>query len=162
MSAGMIVKRKIAEVATVRESDTFLEVADNLTEHGIEAVVVLDATGGLAGIITEQDLVRGFARRHGKVDGVLARDLMTRKVFICAPGDTELLVMNYMLEKGVRHMPVVEGETVLGMVSLSEAVRHRLSKINLLFHEMEQEPDHEKRAGLFTKHLKTRRGPKAI
>jgi CBS domain-containing protein len=161
MTIAMIVRRKIADVVTAQESDDFLAVADKLTEHAAEALVVLNGDGGLAGIISEQDLVRGFARRRGKVDGVLARDLMTVKVFVCGTADSEIQVMNYMLEKGVRHMPVVEGGKVLGIVSLTEAVRHRLSKINQLFHEMERETDHEKRNGLFTQHLKSRRGPRS-
>lgn len=162
MTVGLIISRKIADIVTAQESDDFLTVADKLTEHACEAMVVLNTLGGLAGIISEQDLVRGFSRRRGDITGVLARDLMTRTVFVCSPHETELQVMNYMLEKGIRHMPVVDGETVLGVVSITDAVRERLSKIHMLFHEMENEEDHEKRLGLFTKHLKTRRGPKVM
>ena len=162
MTVELILKHNISESISAKETDDFLTVAKKLSENNATAVIVLDPSGGLSRLITEHDLVRAFAKSEGNTSAVSARDMMTKKVFVCSPGDTEIQLMYYMLQKGVRHMPVVESGKVLGIVSLSEAVRHRLLKINLLFEKMVKETDDGKRIGHFTKHLLSRRQPKAI
>lgn len=158
MTVAAIVKHRLSAVLSTSEDENLLAVAHKLSQHRIGALVVLNRSGGLAGIISEADLVRALSRYGLMVGSVAVRDVMTREVHSCSPRDTEIDVMSVMAEKQIRHMPVLDGERVVGLVSLSDAVRHRLIKIRELTQEVEEEGDAERRLGLFTRHLKRRIG----
>lgn len=161
MTVSAIVKHNLSAVITAGEAEEFQSIADKLSRHNIGVVVVLGETGKLAGIVSERDLVRAVAKRKASVFADTAKDLMTKKVYVCSPQETEIQVMKYMLDKHIRHMPVVDEGKVVGMVSLADAVRYRLIRIRHLFEEAGQEPDKDRRLGIFTQHLKHRHEPKA-
>lgn len=161
MTVAAIIRHKLSAIVVAGEADSFQTIADQLAQNDIGAVVVLGEGGKLSGIISERDLVRAVAKRKEAVFASTARDLMTRKVYVCAPEETEIQIMKYMLEKRIRHMPVVSEGRVVGMVSLADAVRYRLVRIKHLFDEVAQEPDEGRRLGIFTQHLKQRDEPKS-
>lgn len=160
MTVASIIKHKLSGLISAGEHDTFLSLAEKLACRSIGALVVLNSEGGLAGIISERDLVRAIAKHQAAALAHTARDMMTKTVFVCSPEETEIQVMLYMLEKRIRHMPVVDGGKVVGMVSLGDAVKHRLVQIGRLLKEVDQEPNSEKRLGLFSRHLASRSEPK--
>jgi len=161
MTVSAIIKHRLSTLVTAAESDGFQAIADKLSTHNIGAVVVLADAGKLAGIISERDLVRAVTQHKAAVFGVTAKDMMTRKVYVCTPHQTEIEVMKYMLEKHIRHMPVVDGGTVVGMVSLADAVRYRLVKIKLLFEGVGLDHEQVRDLGIFTQHLRHKTEPKA-
>lgn len=150
--------QKLSTVFTAHEDDGFIVLSEKLSRHGIGALVILDKTGGLAGIISERDMMRAVARSGSDVFAFLAKDIMTRDVYVCEPHDTELQVMRHMLEKRIRHMPVMEKGKVIGMVSLGEAIKSRLIEIGQILFEGGPETGQSHRHGSFTKHLHSRLG----
>lgn len=156
MTAAAIISHRISAAISVAENATLLEISRRLTGHKCGALVVLSEDGGLAGIITDVDLVRALSEHGSDALSLTARDVMTRTVHTCSLQETELQIMNAMIERQIRHMPVLHDGKVVGMVTLSDAVRHRLVKIRQLSAEAEREPDHDKRLGIFTQHLKKR------
>ena len=64
MTVSTILMQKLSAVFTAAESDGFVYLAEKLARHGIGALIVLDKSGGLAGILSERDLVRALATRH--------------------------------------------------------------------------------------------------
>lgn len=154
MTVSAIMMRRFSVVASVVETDDIDTVAARITHHKIGAVVVLGAAGRLVGIITEADVVQAFSRRRAEFPLLRAKDIMCADVHTCRSDETELEVMSVMTERQIRHMVVMRGETVVGLVTLDEAVRHRLQKIKLLNEKAAQEADREKRLALVDRHLK--------
>ncbi len=90
--------------------------------------MVTDAQGGFIGMITERDICNSIAA--GGEDSVTApvKDAMQRHIVTCAPDDHLGKVMALMTEKRTRHVLVMEGETVHGIVSIGDVVKHRLDE----------------------------------
>ena len=129
MTIGAIIKQKTSNLFTADEHEPFLTLAERLTRHDIGVLVVLDHAGALLGILSERDLVRAIAVHKANALAHTARDVMTRKVIVCTPQQTEAQVMATMVEQHIRHMPVVEHGRVVGLVSLADAVKQRLRKL---------------------------------
>jgi CBS domain-containing protein len=101
---------------TVAPEDTLGEVAERMSERNVGAVVVKDF-GRLIGVLTERDMLRAMAARVHTSDARV-RQWMTENPITAPPDMTFEDASKIMLEKGFRHLPVVDGDTILGIVSL--------------------------------------------
>ena len=153
MTVRNIISSRQADVITADEHDVFLTLVERLNSHKIGALVVVDLTGRLLGIITEHDLVRVLAKNSAAAFALSARDLMTTKVASCTPDDTESHVMLQMVEKHISHMPVVMEGRVVGLVSLSDVIEHRLRKLGHRLDNGGVAPTLESIGGSFSRHL---------
>jgi CBS domain-containing protein len=129
MAVAQILRQKGRSVITVRPQETLAGVAGILAKNRIGAVVVVDDRGGIAGILSERDVVRVIADKGAEGLTLAARDAMTTKVRTCSPDDTESDLMALMTELRVRHLPVVDGGKLAGMVSIGDVVKHRIESI---------------------------------
>jgi CBS domain-containing protein len=108
---------------TVAPEDTLGEVAERMTRENVGAVVVKDF-GRLIGILTERDMLHAMAARVHTSDARV-RQWMTQDP-VTAPADMDLEdAAQVMLDNGFRHLPVVDGSTVLGVVSLRRVLGGR-------------------------------------
>jgi CBS domain-containing protein len=108
-----IVRRTYIEVAP---EDTLGEIAERMTAKNVGAVVVKDF-GRLIGILTERDMLKAMAARVHTSEA-RARQWMTEDPIVAAPDTTLEDAEKLMLDHGFRHLPVVEGDQVVGVVSL--------------------------------------------
>jgi CBS domain-containing protein len=105
---------------SVEPHETITEVAQRMVERNLGAVLVVDG-GRLVGIMTERDRMRSVARGvHG--DAAVA-EYMTRDPETIEPGDTTEHAAVLMIHGGFRHLPVVEGDDVVGILSIRDLVR---------------------------------------
>ncbi len=105
---------------SVEPGETITEVAQRMVERNVGAVLVLDG-GRPVGIMTERDLMRAVARGlHG--DAVVA-DYMTKDPETIGPDDTTQHAAVLMIHGGFRHLPVVEGDDVVGILSIRDLMR---------------------------------------
>ena len=100
----------------VAPEDTLGEVAERMTAKNVGAVVVKDF-GRLIGVLTERDMLRAMAARVHTSDARV-RQWMTENPITAPPDMTFEDASKIMLDKGFRHLPVVDGDTILGIVSL--------------------------------------------
>ena len=128
MTVAAILKHKGRDVAHVRPTATVAEVVQTLTERRIGAVVVLDSAGQLLGIVSERDVVRSLAEQGARTMEMTAAQLMTTELHTAGPGTSVAEVTAMMTEGRFRHMPVMDGERLLGIVSIGDAVKARLSQ----------------------------------
>lgn len=136
MAVVQILKQKGTDVVSVKPSDTVQTIVDLLARHRIGAVVVIDTQGGIAGIVSERDVVRAMAGNASAVTAKTAGDIMTAKVRTCTTTDTEAELMSLMTEHRVRHVPVVENGRLAGMVSIGDIVKFRMETMEREAEEM--------------------------
>ena len=113
---------------TVQHDHTLRQVADILSGNNIGAVPVLDDTGHLAGIISERDLVRTMTERI-TLDTGTAADLMTRQLVTASSDISSSELMTLMTQHKIRHIPIVDGQKLRGIVSIGDVVKRLLEKL---------------------------------
>jgi CBS domain-containing protein len=136
MAVAHILRQKGSDVITVTPSDSVQSIVDTLTRHRIGAVVVVDRAGAIAGIVSERDVVRAMAGNAAAVIARTARDIMTEEVMTCEPGDSEAELMQLMTENRIRHLPVLAGGRLAGMISIGDVVKLRMESIEREAEEM--------------------------
>jgi CBS domain-containing protein len=109
------------ELVSVAPEDTLGEAAQRMADQKVGSAVVLDH-GRLIGIVTERDLLRAMAGRVHPSDGRV-REWMTGDPVVASQATTTQAAARLMLEHGFRHLPVVDGDRTLGIVSLRDVVR---------------------------------------
>ena len=113
---------------TVRPNTTIHDAILKLVEHRIGALPVCDGKGGLLGIVTERDILEECGQRSTEIDTTRVQDIMTRELVIGIPEDDISYVMEVMTRKRVRHLPVMEGRKVGGIISARDIVEHQLEE----------------------------------
>jgi CBS domain-containing protein len=136
MAVAHILKQKGSAVVTASPADSVQSIVDKLAHHRIGAVVIVDAGGDIAGIVSERDVVRAMAGSAGTVVSRSAKDIMTAKVRTCSPGDTESDLVQLMTEHRIRHLPVVSNGRLAGMISIGDVVKHRMEMMEREAEEM--------------------------
>jgi CBS domain-containing protein len=130
-TVAVVLARKGREVVTVRPDAAVAAAIGALAEHGIGAVVVSADGRAVDGILSERDVVRRLAALgHDGLDRPVA-DLMQREVVTCAPDTTLEEVMRTMTDGRFRHLPVVEGGALAGIVSIGDVVKSRLDELEV-------------------------------
>ena len=131
MQVRHILEIKGREVATIPGATTLLDATRALARRRIGALVVTDAEGGLAGIISERDLVRAIARYGAPaLDDAVSRH-MTSAVVTATRKATIDSLAEQMTAGRFRHMPIVEGGRLCGIVSIGDAVKWRVEQIEI-------------------------------
>ncbi len=126
MRIGVFLRAKSQRPITCAPEDAVETVAMRLSAHNIGAMPVCDVGGALVGVISERDLVRAFAKDAARLRERRVRDLMSREVVTCAPGDSMAAAEKLMNAHRIRHLPVVEGAELVGMLSIRDAIVARL------------------------------------
>jgi CBS domain-containing protein len=108
------------DLLTVAPGDALGAVAQRMVERDVGAVIVLEGEA-LAGILTERDILRAVAA--GIQDETVVSDWMTRDPETMDPGDTTQHAGVLMIHGGFRHLPLVEGDDVVGMLSIRDLMR---------------------------------------
>jgi len=131
MLVSDIMNAKGKEVKTIHSEDTALFLARRLKSEQVGALVVSDDGQSLDGIISERDLAYGLAAHGDKLHSIVVSDLMTKAVITCSPKETIAEVMRVMTQRRIRHLPVMEGNRLVGLISIGDVLKHRLGEIQL-------------------------------
>jgi CBS domain-containing protein len=130
MKVEAVLAVKGHEVATVQPSARLATVAQRLRLEGIGSLAVLDE-GKLVGMISERDVVHAFAAHRAEASEVRVADVMSRDIITCRPEDSLTRVLGLMTRHRVRHLPVLEAGRLVGLISIGDAVKHRLDELEL-------------------------------
>ena len=131
MLVSQILKDKsIQETLRVAPGTTVGAAAILLSEKKIGAVIVTEDGVRPLGILSERDIVRELGRRGTPCMDDTVDDLMTADLVTCKPGDRAIEVLQTMTEKRFRHMPVMEGDEMIGLVSIGDVVKARLDELS--------------------------------
>ena len=108
-----------ATLWSVKPDDTVFDALKVLAEKGVGALMVMEK-GKLAGILSERDYTRKVALLGKSSKETFVRDIMTANVLVISPQTRTRECMAIMSEKNIRHLPVVDGDTVVGMLSIRD------------------------------------------
>src|SRR6201987_3234702 len=130
MSIDSILKRKGTDVTTIAPEASIKRAADWLRVKNIGALVVTNGNA-ILGLISEREIVHAFSR-HGETAGSMpVKDIMQYGVATVSPDESVSRVMNLMTHHRVRHIAVLRGGELAGIVSIGDVVRHRLEDLEL-------------------------------
>ena len=128
MTVAAILKHKGNHVFTIDPTMTVPAISDTLTSHRIGAVLVIDRTGQILGIVSERDIVNSIATNGARTLEMTAGQLMTRAVHLAHPDMTVEEAMHKMTLGRIRHLPVVRNESLVGMISIGDVVKARIMR----------------------------------
>lgn len=132
MLVSQILKSKADEgVLTVRSGATVGEAARILSEKRIGSLVVSEDGRAAQGIISERDIVREIGRRGAGCLQESVGSMMTRNLVTCTKADMADGVLATMTNGRFRHLPVVEGGELVGLISIGDVVKARLSELSM-------------------------------
>ncbi len=128
MTIAAILKHKGHEVAHVAPTATIAEVAQMLAARRIGAVLVLDSADQLLGILSERDIVGSLAEHGTRTLEMTAAQLMTRNLHTATMATTVPQATEMMTTGRFRHLPIMDAGKLLGIVSIGDIVKARLSQ----------------------------------
>lgn len=134
MTLEQILKDKGVEVFTIRAGITLQQAARLLDEKKIGSVVATSEDGGVAGVLSERDITRQFARHGAESLTMTVADAMTRDVITAKPTESLDQALARMSDRRIRHLPVCVGDELAGIVSIGDLVKWKI-------HETEAEAE---------------------
>lgn len=128
MLISEILQRKGSSVVTTGADTTVAELVALLGEHNIGAVVVV-SEDGVVGIVSERDVVRKLAEVGAAVLEQSVADLMSTELVSSSPDDPVDHIAGQMTERRIRHLPVLSGGELVGIVTIGDVVAARINDL---------------------------------
>ena len=122
-----ILKKKGSKTFTASKETKIVDIAHILAKENIGAIVIVE-NEKVIGILSERDIVRGFTQKSS-VRNTQAQELMTKNVFTCCMEDNNEDLLTLMVNKHFRHMPVVDNDKLIGVVSIGDLVKDRTKRL---------------------------------
>jgi CBS domain-containing protein len=129
MNVEHILRSKGRDVVSIEPNRTLGEAARLLSERKIGAILVGDTFRPVLGILSERDIVRAVAARGAAALDEPVSGMMTEKVVTCTGSSAIQEVMEMMTDGKFRHVPVVEGGKLAGIISIGDVVKNRLAEM---------------------------------
>ena len=126
MTVRHILESKGRDVETIEPAETVRTAAEKLGRHRIGALVSLDGSRRIVGIVSERDIVRLIGQRRADALDVAVSEVMTRKVVTATEDMTVDEAMQVMTHNRFRHLPVCENDWLVGLVSIGDVVKRRI------------------------------------
>jgi CBS domain-containing protein len=129
MTVKSILSSKGRDVITIDPAALLETAIALLAQRRIGALVVLGPERRVIGIVSERDVVRALAEQGPSVLTAPIAQVMTRKVSTCSESDTVCELMEQMTAGKFRHVPVIDRDRLVGIISIGDVVKHRLGEM---------------------------------
>lgn len=129
-------KKPANEIYSITPDASVFECIETMAEKGVGALLVLDGDK-LVGIVSERDYARKVILKGRSSKDTPVKDIMTEKVLIVAPDRTTDEAMAIMTEKRIRHLPVMDGDTLLGIFSVGDVIKDMVSEREYIIEQLE-------------------------
>jgi CBS domain-containing protein len=129
MTVGKILAAKGRDVVTIEPNASLAAAAELLAGKRIGAALILGADRHIVGIVSERDILGAIAERGADALGEPVSLAMTRKVATCDESETIASIMERMTTGRFRHLPVVDQDRLVGIISIGDVVKNRIEEI---------------------------------
>ena len=129
MNVAQLLDYKGHDVATISQERSVADAVGMMRERGIGALVVTGSHQPLSGIISERDIVRALGARGAEILSDDVSTLMSRDVVTCTLETHCSTLMGLMTKERIRHLPVVDANRLVGMISIGDVVRARFDEL---------------------------------
>lgn len=130
-----ILATKGKEVISVSPDATLISALELMSDRNVGAVLVLDQEGGIQGLFSERDFVRKIIIKGRTMESTKVKEIMTTRVLYVKPDTTLSDCMELMTEKRIRHLPVLDGDKPIGIVSIGDVVKAMLRQQELVINQ---------------------------
>lgn len=131
MKVQELLKRQTGKLVTCRSRDSIATAANLMADKRIGALPVQDDAGALVGILSERDIARGVGDKGAGLASLSVGDLMTRDVVSCKPEDSLKEAMSVMSRHHIRHLLVLQGGALTGVISQRDVLNAILQETQL-------------------------------
>jgi len=125
-SVSLILNQKNPQIWSINPSATVFEAIEMMAEKNVGALPVI-AAGKLIGVVSERDYTRKVILKGKSSKRISVQEIMTRDLVLARTGDNVVDCMRLMTEKRVRHLPVMDGDTMVGILSVGDLVKWIIS-----------------------------------
>ena len=129
MKVADILEKKGSTVITIKPTETIAALSQRLRERRIGAAIVSGNGQTVDGVISERDIAYGLSVHKADLHAMPVSALMTKAVITCSPDDNLGIVASTMLSRNVRHLPVLDGNRLIGMVSIRDVLNFRVDQL---------------------------------
>ena len=129
MLIDTILKDKGNLVQTISDSATLAEAANVLDHMRLGALVAVNDSGDLIGVLSERDIVRRFARNGEKTVSMTVSQAMTRGVITASPSEDVDTCLGRMTDRRIRHLPIIDGGKLMGIISIGDLVKYKIDAV---------------------------------
>jgi CBS domain-containing protein len=136
--AQLLRDKQSQTVHTVRAEATVLEALQLLAEHNVGALPVVDQAGELVGVVSERDYARKVVLRGRSSVGTPVSAIMSSPVITVTPQQSIQACMDLMTERHLRHLPVIDGGKLVGLLSIGDLVKAALAEQTALVQQLER------------------------
>jgi predicted transcriptional regulator len=131
MKVSEILQTKGSSVKTIRPDASARVLSVQLHAQQIGAMVVSGDGKSIDGMVSERDIAYALAAHGSELPSIPVSRLMTKVVMVCSPDDSVTYLMKLMTQRRIRHVPVKEGDQLVGIVSIGDVLKHRVDEIEL-------------------------------
>lgn len=115
-------------VTTIEPGASLDEAIEKMVTHSIGALPVCESNGKITGIISERDIIRWLYDHRETAKKIKIKNVMTKDIITGTPEDDIEEISEIMYEKGIRHVPVMTGDNLAGMLSIRDIIEEKLSE----------------------------------
>ncbi|HXV28461.1 MAG TPA: CBS domain-containing protein [bacterium] len=126
MKVKDVIESKGGQVWTIDQDKTVYEALGVLVDKKIGAIVVMGPKGSITGIVSERDIIRECFRNSKNLEKSFIKDIMTRQLIVGKPEDELDYIMGIMTKNRIRHVPIISGGKLQGIVSIGDVVKAQL------------------------------------
>lgn len=127
MKAKEILNSKSGAIITIKPQASILDAVKVLCENKIGSLIVQNNEGESIGIITERDVLQEIYSQQGNIIDSTVDQVMTKNMLVAEPDDTVDYMMSVMTQNRIRHLPVMNGDKTVGMISVGDLVKAQLA-----------------------------------
>ena len=120
---GTILQKKGSNVWTIKPDAIVYRALEMMNDKGVGALVVVNDEGKVEGIITERDYARKVILQVRSSKETYVKEIMTKELLVVNPSTTIEECMGIMTEKRIRHLPVMEGDKLVGIISIGDVLK---------------------------------------
>ena len=128
MSVLTVVQAKAEPMPVVKQSDSVLTAVKQMLTIKESGLLIITPGGGLVGIVTEKDVMRLVAERYTQLNKIEVWEIMSKSLTTVSAEATLDEALGIMTEKHIHHLPLMQGEKVVGLISLDDIITARLKR----------------------------------